>query len=82
MLGEANPTRTAKSGINGQPLNNFPLFSEAVGLTGSAFFDSLKNGFSQRRKDRKDGMRLGYLLNFGEAMMKTGITRTVNGLRE
>lgn len=28
------------------------------------------------------GMRLGYLLNFGEAMMKQGITRTVNGLRE
>ena len=28
------------------------------------------------------GMRLGYLLNFGEAMMKTGITRTVNGLPE
>jgi len=26
------------------------------------------------------GMRLGYLLNFGEAMMKTGITRTVNGI--
>lgn len=28
------------------------------------------------------GMRLGYLLNFGEAMMKNGITRTVNGLPE
>ncbi len=28
------------------------------------------------------GMRLGYLLNFGEAMMKTGIIRTVNGLPE
>jgi len=28
------------------------------------------------------GMRLGYLLNFGEAMMKHGITRTVNGLPE
>ena len=27
-------------------------------------------------------MRLGYLLNFGEAMMKHGITRTVNGLPE
>ena len=26
------------------------------------------------------GMRLGYLLNFGEPMMKRGITRTVNGL--
>lgn len=25
-------------------------------------------------------MRLGYLLNFGEALMKDGITRTVNGL--
>ena len=25
------------------------------------------------------GMRLGYLLNFGEAMMKNGITRIVNG---
>ncbi len=28
------------------------------------------------------GMKLGYLLNFGEAMMKDGITRTVNGLPE
>jgi len=28
------------------------------------------------------GMRLGYLLNFGEAMMKRGIVRTVNGLHE
>ncbi len=28
------------------------------------------------------GMRLGYLLNFGEVMMKSGITRTVNGLPE
>ena len=26
--------------------------------------------------------RLGYLLNFGEALMKNGITRTVNRLRE
>ena len=31
---------------------------------------------------RLTGMRLGYLLNFGEAVMKTGITRTVNGLPE
>jgi len=28
------------------------------------------------------GMKLGYLLNFGEALMKRGITRTVNGLAE
>jgi len=28
------------------------------------------------------GMRLGYFLNFGEAMLKRGITRTVNGLPE
>ncbi len=28
------------------------------------------------------GMSLGYLLNFGEALMKDGITRTVNGLLE
>ena len=28
------------------------------------------------------GMKLGYLLNFAEAMMKDGITRTVNGLPE
>jgi GxxExxY protein len=28
------------------------------------------------------GMKLGYLLNFGEAVMKNGITRTVNGLDE
>ncbi|MFW5882285.1 MAG: GxxExxY protein, partial [Planctomycetota bacterium] len=25
------------------------------------------------------GLRLGYLLNFGEALMKEGITRTING---
>ncbi len=31
---------------------------------------------------RLAGMRLGYLLNFGEATMKQGITRTVNGLPE
>ena len=28
---------------------------------------------------RLTGMRLGYLLNFGEALMKDGITRTING---
>ncbi len=28
------------------------------------------------------GLRLGYLLNFGEAMMKDGIIRTANGLPE
>lgn len=28
---------------------------------------------------RLSGMKLGYLLNFGEALMKDGITRTVNG---
>jgi len=28
------------------------------------------------------GMRLGYLLNFGEALMKDGITRIVNNLLE
>jgi GxxExxY protein len=28
------------------------------------------------------GMKLGFLLNFGEAVMKNGITRTVNGLEE
>ena len=26
--------------------------------------------------------KLGYLLNFGEALMKDGITRCVNGLEE
>ncbi len=31
---------------------------------------------------RLTGMRLGYLLNFGEALMKNGITRTVNRLIE
>ena len=31
---------------------------------------------------RLTGMRLGYLLNFGEAVMKRGITRTVSGLPE
>ena len=34
------------------------------------------------RLDLRTGMRLGYLLNFAEAMMKTGITRTVNSLPE
>jgi GxxExxY protein len=28
---------------------------------------------------RLTGMRLGYLLNFGETLMKDGITRTING---
>ena len=28
------------------------------------------------------GRKLGYLLNFGEAVMKSGITRCVNGLEE
>ena len=28
------------------------------------------------------GCKLGYLLNFGEALMKNGITRTVNDLEE
>ena len=31
---------------------------------------------------RLTGCKLGYLLNFGEALMKTGITRCVNGLEE
>jgi GxxExxY protein len=31
---------------------------------------------------RLSGRRLGYLLNFGEALMKDGITRAVNGLEE
>lgn len=31
---------------------------------------------------RLTGCRLGYLLNFGEALMKGGITRCVNGLPE
>jgi len=28
---------------------------------------------------RLTGFKLGYLLNFGEALMKDGITRTING---
>jgi GxxExxY protein len=28
---------------------------------------------------RLTGMKVGYLLNFGEALMKDGITRTING---
>jgi GxxExxY protein len=28
---------------------------------------------------RLTGMKVGYLLNFGEELMKTGITRTING---
>jgi GxxExxY protein len=31
---------------------------------------------------RLSGFKLGFLLNFGEALMKKGITRTVNGLDE
>jgi GxxExxY protein len=31
---------------------------------------------------RLTGCKLGYLLNFGEATMKAGITRCVNGLEE
>jgi len=31
---------------------------------------------------RLTGLKLGYLLNFGEALMKDGITRTVNKLDE
>lgn len=31
---------------------------------------------------RLTGCKLGYLLNFGEALMKRGITRCVNGLDE
>ena len=31
---------------------------------------------------RLTGRKLGYLLNFGEALMKDGITRCVNGLHE
>jgi GxxExxY protein len=31
---------------------------------------------------RLTSMRLGYLLNFGDAIMKNGIIRTVNGLNE
>jgi GxxExxY protein len=31
---------------------------------------------------RLTGLKLGYLLNFGEALMKNGIERIVNGLEE
>ncbi len=31
---------------------------------------------------RMTGMQLGYLLNFGAALMKEGIVRAVNGLKE
>ena len=31
---------------------------------------------------RMTGMKLGYLLNFGAALMKEGIVRAVNGLKE
>ena len=31
---------------------------------------------------RLTGMKLGLLLNFGEHLMKSGITRIVNGLKE
>jgi len=29
---------------------------------------------------RLTGLKLGYLLNFGESLMRNGIVRTVNGL--
>jgi hypothetical protein len=31
---------------------------------------------------RLTGCKLGFLLNFGEALMKRGITRVVNGLED
>ncbi len=31
---------------------------------------------------RLTGCKLGFLLNFGEALMKRGITRTVNGIED
>lgn len=31
---------------------------------------------------RRTGLKLGYLLNFGEAVLKDGITRCVNGLED
>lgn len=31
---------------------------------------------------RLTGLKLGYLMNFGEALLKNGITRCVNGLEE
>jgi GxxExxY protein len=31
---------------------------------------------------RLTGMKLGFLINFGEALMRDGITRIVNGLEE
>lgn len=31
---------------------------------------------------RLTGLKLGYLLNFGEAILKSGMTRCVNGLEE
>lgn len=31
---------------------------------------------------RLTGLKLGYLINFGEAVLKSGITRCVNGLQE
>jgi GxxExxY protein len=31
---------------------------------------------------RLTGLKLGYLLNFGDAVLKSGITRCVNGLHE
>jgi len=31
---------------------------------------------------RLTGLKLGFLLNFSEFLMKNGITRTVNGLEE
>ena len=31
---------------------------------------------------RLTGCQLGFLLNFGEALMKRGITRTVNGIKD
>jgi len=43
---EQSASRPAKSGIKWHPVNNFPLFSEAVRPTVSAFFKSLVTSFS------------------------------------
>jgi GxxExxY protein len=48
---------------------------------------SLKKLTAAHRKQiqtylRLTGMKLGYLLNFGDALMKNGIIRAVNGLKE
>ena len=59
-------------------------------LTSTVQCDRQSTGQRDREQHKKQvqtylrltGCKLGYLLNYGEALMKAGITRCVNGLEE